>query len=308
MKLKILTWALLLLTLVAPAFAQDLDSLIAILEARQNQDDDWLSILSGDADYHIFYFQGTWESDSYSSGRDLGYDRYNLTAQATYNYKQFTAGIAGIMYEGAAPLVQTAIATVAYRLPLALPVDIDLGYDRYFFMNESDTLSAQYPNGLTASIGHRSKFWGASVAAGMFAGTGGVIPQVVASGYGNFKLYSWKETNSLQLRPELSFNFGTEDVVLVAASGLGKVMGNGNGQGQGGPPGSDTGTETEDYETLFGLLNTEININLIAYLGDMDLTLTIRNNRPLSLDGETIYSPTSLVCLMAGYTLSFLQK
>ena len=49
------------------SFAQSIDSLLAILESHQ-EEDQWLSLLSGEANYHLFYFQASYDNTSYFAG------------------------------------------------------------------------------------------------------------------------------------------------------------------------------------------------------------------------------------------------
>jgi hypothetical protein len=288
--------------------AQDIDSLLAILESHQD-DEEWLAILSGEANYHLFYFQGAYESNSYFAGRDIGLDQFNATLQATYSYKQFSATVTGIFYEAFYPPLQATALSLNYRLSLKFPVDIDVNYGRYFFSSDSDTLTGSYPNSFGFGLSHSAKFWGVNADFSLLAGSEGVVPQILTSAYGNFKLYTWNKKNSISIRVEPGFYFGSETTALATAPGTwrAKPVGSNPGRGQGSGPGQGQ-TPEPTYSTSFGLLNTEINFHLLVYLGDFDMTFTVRNNRPRSVDTEIAYAPTSLVSLSAGYAFSFIGK
>jgi hypothetical protein len=292
--------------------ANEIDSLLAVLESHR-EDEEWLAILSGEAHYHLIYVQASYDNNSYFAGRDIGLDQFNATVQATYNYKQFSASLAGVLYEAFFPPLQTAALSVNYRLPLKLPVDIDVNYGRYFFLGDNDTLLGSYPNSLGLGLGHSAKFWGVSADLSLLAGTEGVAPQIMTSAYGNFKIFSWKSYNSISVRPEVGFYFGSELTALSTAPGtiFAKSTGNGNGQGQGPGPGQGGGsgqTELPEYITAFGLLNTELNIYITAVLGDFDMSFAIQNNRPRSTDADIAYAPTSLISFSLGYAFSFIGK
>ncbi len=291
-------------------FSQNIDSLLVILESHR-EDEEWLAILNGKANYHLIYVQTAYNNNSYFAGRDIGLDQFNVTLQATYNYKQFSASFAGVFYEAFNPPLQTTALSLNYRLPLKFPVDIDISYGRYFFNGDNDTLLGLYPNNLEFGLGHSAKFWGASADFSLLAGTDGVAPQIMTSAYGNFKIFSWKDHNSISVRPELGFYFGSELTALSTAPGtiFAKSTGNGNehgpGPGQGGGPGH---AELPEYVTTFGLLNTEMNIYLIVVLGDMDMTFTVQNSRPRSTDAEIAYAPTSMISASLGYVFSFIGR
>jgi len=290
--------------------ANEIDSLLAILESHQD-DEEWLAILSGKANYHLIYFQASYDNNSYFAGRDIGLDQFNATLQATYSYKQFSASLAGVFYEAFTPPLQTAALAINYRLPLIFPIDVDVNYGRYFFLGDNDTLLGSYPNSLGLGLSHSAKFWGASADLSLLAGTDGIAPQIMTSAYGNFKVFSWKDHNSISIRPELGYYFGSELTALATAPGtiFAKSTGNGNGQGPGPGQGGGSGqTELPEYVTTFGLLNTEMNIYITAILGDMDMTLAIQNNRPRSTDAEIAYAPTSLISFSVGYAFSFIGK
>jgi len=292
--------------------AQSIDSLLAILESHQN-DEEWLSILSGDAHYHLVYVQASYNNNSYFAGRDIGLDQFNATLQATYSYRQFSASLAGIFYEAFNPPLQTTALSVNYRLPLKFPVDFDLNYGRYFFNGENDSLLGSYPNSFGLGIGHSAKFWGASADLSLLAGIDGIAPQIMTTAYGNFKIFSWNDYNSISVRPEIGFYFGSELTALSTAPGtiFAKSVDNRNGPGPGSGSGQGDGPGQPDlpeYVTLFGLLNTEMNIYLTLALKDLDMTFAVQNNRPRSVDAEIAYAPTSLISFSAGYAFSFIGK
>ncbi|MEA3392547.1 MAG: hypothetical protein U9Q91_06170 [Candidatus Marinimicrobia bacterium] len=286
------------------AAAQDIDSLLAILESHQD-DEEWLAILSGETNYHLFYAQADYESNSYFAGRDIGLDQFNATLQATYSYKQFSTTLAGIFYEAFYPPLQATALSLNYRLPLKFPVDIDVNYGRYFF--SSDTLTGSYPNSFGLGLSHNAGFWGANADFSLLTGSEGVVPQILTSAYGSFILYTWNKKNSISIRVEPGFYFGSETTALATAPGTwrAKIIGSGPGRGQGSGGGQ---TPETTYSTSFGLLNTEINFHLLVYLGDLDMTFTVRNNRPRSVDTEIAYAPTSLISFSTGYAFSFIGK
>jgi len=306
--------ALLILALLTTVlFAQDIDSLLSVLESNQD-DKDWLDIISGKANYQLLYFQIAYESDSYFAGRDIGLEQPNLTAQASYSYKQFSVTAAAIIYPQLYPPVQATAFSVNYRIPLKFPVNIDVNYGRYFFNSENDTLTTIYPNGFGLGLSHHAKFWGVSTDMSLLTGSEGLVPQINGSLYGNFKLFSWKEANYISVRPEINIYFGSETTArarvprgLAKVSGLGDGPGNGNGSGPGQGGGSGSGQEII-YSTAFGLLNTSMDIHLLATLGDFDIGASIQNNRPRSIDAEIAYIPTTMIAVNAGFAFSIIGK
>ena len=295
---KLISILVLLFSLVV---AQDLDSLLAVLEARQ-EDDQWMDLLSGKANYHVFYLQAGYNNNSYFEGRDVGLDQANMTLQASYSFKQITLSYGGMIYEALYPPLQTSVLSLDYVLPLKLPFDINVNYGRYFFHDPEDSLGILYPNNLGVAIGKDWKFWGTSLYLGLMAGSGGVMPQVLGSLYGDIELYSFNDKNNIHVRPSLVFSFGSELTArtIVPGNVLGKESGQGNGPGSGQTP-------QTVYSTQFGLLNSELTLNLILNLGDLNLTLAIQSNRPRSMQEDLDYAPTSMVSLTGGYAFSFIK-
>lgn len=312
-------YILLVLLLPSLIFAQNLDSLLNILKSHEN-DDEWLDIISGEKNYHLIYFQATYENDSYFAGRDIGLNQYNLTAQATYSFKQLSLTAATIMYESLDPPLQAIAASVNYRLPLKFPINVDINYDRYFFLDENDTLSGIYPNGFGLGLSYSKKFWGASLDASLLTGEDGIAPQIKPNIYGQFNLFSWNSHNSFSIKPELAWYFGSELTALTSAPGdrrqfakpadsdNGQGTGSGNGQGDGPGTGTGTGTIEPEYMYSFGLMNTEINIYLLLEIDDFDMSFGFQNNSPRAVDIEIAYPRTSMVSFSMGYAFSFLGK
>jgi len=301
---KLITILLLLSSVV---FAQDLDSLISVLESNK-ENDEWMDILSGKKNIHMLYFQLAYESDSYFAGRDVGLDQPNIVAQLTYNYRQFTVAAAAIAYPLMYPPIQAKAISVNYRLPLKFPLNIDINYGRYFFSSDNDTLSSIYPNGFGLGLSHHAEFWGASTDLALLTGTQGVAPQIDATIYGKFDLFDWNDKNKITIKPEIGIYFGSETSAYARrprpfAKDTGPGIGGGNGVG----PGNGGGQGGVVYDTAFGLMNIAVNINLLATLGDFDIGVTLQNNRPRSVNTEIVYIPTTMIGVNAGYAFSFIK-
>jgi hypothetical protein len=299
---------LILILLSSFAFAQDLDSLLAVLEERQ-QDEQWLDLVTGKANYHIFFLQAGYNSESYFEGRDVGLDQANMSLSATYSFKQFSLTYAGIIYEALYPALQTSVVSLDYELPLAIPIDISLNAGRFLFHDPEDTLGNLYPNSLGVSVGKDLKFFGASLDAGCLVGSGGIMPQVLASLYGDLELYRFNDKTNLHVRPALSFSFGSELTARTIVPGevLGKNNGQGNGPGNGPGPGQDPTTPETVYSTEFGLLNSELDLYLTLNMGDFMLSLGIQSNHPRSMQDDLDYAPTTMISLTGGYAFSFIK-
>ncbi len=297
------------------AFSQSIDSLLTIIESHQN-DEEWLKLLSGEKNYHIVYFQAEYETNSYFAGRDIGLDCANVIAQTAYSYKNISMGAAAIFYENLHPTLQTAAVSIDYQLPLNLPININVGYDRYFVFGETDTIASKYPNSINVSLAYQTHFWKAELPISLIVGSDGILPQIAPSIYGKFELYKWKKTNSISIKPEINFHLATEETALSITPGhrprpnLGKPNAlaqenSGNGQGQG--PGQGSRPEAQ-YLKTFGLMNTQINLELIAELKDFEIGLSYQYNRPKSMDPQINYSATSLLAISMGYVFTFTSK
>ena len=271
-----------------------------------------MDILSGNKNIHLVYISVDYNNDSYFSGRDIGLDQYNLSAQLSYNYRNFTLRAAALMYESLFPPLQLATFSASYRLPINFPLHIDLNYDRFFFFNESDTLMSQYPNSLGFSLSYHQKFWGMLADVSILASRESVSPQLNPALYGKFELFSWKE-NKISIKPEISFVFGSEVNALTRAPWQGnqsfaKPINGGNGNGQGNGNGNGPDPTTPGMSDAFGLLNTELNIHILLDMGDIDFDICIQNNRPRSIIRDLTFAPTSMLSISAGYAFTFLTK
>ncbi len=265
--------------------ADELDSLLAVLESRR-EDEAWLNLLLGRADYHLVYVKAGYESNSYFSGRDVGLDQYNVALQAAYHFKGFTATAAGIIYPDLVPRWNISFLSAGYRLPLSLPLDIDLAYDRYIFHTPVDSLKGSFPNGFRLGLSHQKPAWGLIAGYTLLAGEG-FFSQANVGGHLMLTLFRWGRSGALRFQPRVDLLFGNEMVALALVPG---------------------GDPTPDYTYAFGLLNTTFTVPLNFYWGDLDVALAWQLNLPRSLDAEAVYTPTHLISFSLGYAFSILQK
>jgi len=96
MKYKLLLLLFLSLILQAELKSQesDLDSLLDVILF---EDEELISLLKGKTNFHFLYFRTHFENQSYFSGRDIGIEQYNYSANASYFHSRgFNAGAGSI--------------------------------------------------------------------------------------------------------------------------------------------------------------------------------------------------------------------
>lgn len=281
MKIKLLH-ILLIIFLALPAIpaAQDIDSLLAVLKARQKED--IFAFLYGNRHYHVIYGQTIYQNHTYFTGRDIGVDQYNVTLQAAYNYRGFSAAAAGTIYSEFEPHWNLSMISLGYSRQIlhSVPLDVSLSYNRYFFRDPEDTLSAAYPNALMLNLSYSAPHGGFALNPGMFFGTAFSGQQSISAW-----LYHgiWrKEDLRMKSRPSLSLIFGTEISAYIQMP-------------EDQPP---------LVKTSYGLLNTALCIPLTIQWKDLDMTAAYYLNFPNAPGSDTEYAPTWFFQISLGYMIA----
>ncbi|MDD3095896.1 MAG: hypothetical protein PHD63_06605 [Candidatus Marinimicrobia bacterium] len=265
--------------------AQDLDSLLAILESHRNED--IYAILGKGREYHMLYAQAAFENRTYFSGRDIGIEQWNVTFQTVYFYRGFSAAAATMIYSEFEPRWNLSLVSAAYRHTLSrkLPLDLSLSYERYCYHDPDDSLNGAFPNALQLNISVSRTHWGAALNPALFFGSGGAISQESISFYGDFRI--WRKNDlRLRFRPRLSLIFGSEISTYTQF------------------PGDPDPQETK----IYGLLNSAIEMPLILHWKDLDLAVVWHFNLPRAPGSDTEYEPTSLFGFSLGYLGAFSGK
>lgn len=265
--------------LPALATAQDIDSLLAVLKARQKEN--IFAFLNGNQHYHVIYGQTTYQNRTYFTGRDIGVDQYNLTLQAAYNYRGFSAAVAGIIYSEFEPHWNLSMLSLAYghQLLRSVPLDISLSYDRYFYHDPTDTMSAAYPNALMLNFSYSAPRWGLALNPGIFFGTAFTSQQSV-SAWLDQEIWR-KDDLHLKIRPSLS---------LILGSGISAYI-------------QMPGDQPPLIETSYGLLNAAISLPLKIRYRDLDMAIAYNLNLPNAPGSDTKYAPTSFLQISLGYII-----
>lgn len=265
--------------LPALAAAQDIDSLLAVLKARQKED--LFAFLDGRQHYHVIYGQTTYQNRTYFTGRDIGVDQYNLTLQAAYNYRGFSAAAAGIIYSEFEPHWNLSMLSLAYshQVLRSVPLDISLSYDRYFYHDPIDTRSAAYPNALMLNFSYSAPRWGLALNPGIFFGTAFASQQSVSAWLDQG---IWRKDDlHLKIRPSLSLIFG---------SGISAYI-------------QMPGDQPPLIETSYGLLNATISLPLKVRYKDLDMAVAYYLNLPNAPGSDTKYAATSFLQISLGYII-----
>lgn len=281
-----LPYVLLIIFSVLPvlAAAQDIDSLLAVLKARQKED--IFAFLDGKRHYHVIYGQTAYQNRTYFTGRDIGVDQYNVTLQAAYNYRGFSAAAAGIIYSKFEPHWNLSMLSLGYSHQILrnVPLDVSLSYDRYFYHDPTDTLSAAYPNALMLSLSYSATHWGLALNPGIFFGKALTSQQSISAWLDQG---IWRKGDlRLKSRPSLSLIFGSEISTYIRMPG----------------------DQPPLIETSYGLLNTALSLPLTARWKDLDMTIAYYLNFPNAPGSDIKYAPTSFFQISLGYIIVIPSK
>ncbi len=67
-----------------PELKSQEEALDSLLEVILFEDEEMVSLLSGKSNYQFLYARTNFENKSYFSGRDIGIEQYNYSAQLSY--------------------------------------------------------------------------------------------------------------------------------------------------------------------------------------------------------------------------------
>ena len=273
MKYKLLLLLFLSLILQAELKSQesDLDSLLDVILF---EDEELISLLKGKTNFHFLYFRTHFENQSYFSGRDIGIEQYNYSANASYFHSRgFNAGAGSIWYSQFNPKLYASYISLGYsgRFDKQGDFRYRATYNRYFYSKVDSIDSHAFNNAFSAGttldkgfIGSRLDF--AILTGDAFAG------QISWDLYGDITLIKLGTFDRIKFEPEISLFFGKEIVAYYQLGGMG---------------------QNQEYEwvedTEFGLLNTAIRFPITIDYKNFDLEFGYNLNLPNSmLTGEKL--------------------
>lgn len=264
----------------------ELDSL---LDAILFEDEQLVSLLSGKTRYQFLYLRTSFENQSYFSGRDIGIDQYNYSAQAGYFHSAgFNAGVGTIWYSQFDPKLYATSLSVGYTGKLDKKGDLRFrtSYNRYFYSKVDSIESHAFYNAFSLGSTLDKGFIGTRLDAALLTGNE-TAGQFKWDLYGDITLIKLGTFDRIRFEPEVSFFFGKEIVAYYQLGGL---------------------SQNQEYvlveDSKFGLLNTAVRIPVTVNFKGFDLEFGYNINFPNSmLTGEKL-PMTTYFNLSLGYMFS----
>ena len=235
--------------------------------------------------YNFLYANISMESNTYFSGRDPGVDQINLVPQLSYyNSTGFNLSVSGIYYESYAPHWDFTKVYAGYYNSIGKNeiFTYDVGYSHYFYSDGWDV----FTNSVSIGLGLRNKkrSLGTRLTGSYLFGTDQTF-QLASRTYARVTLVQ-KSNYVLRFRPQINFILAEQTIELERMD----------------PGGADPLPEYE-YEDVFGLLNTQINLPLALSTRSWDFELGYNINLPNPQESEPELDPNGFFHISIGYLI-----
>jgi hypothetical protein len=265
---------------------EDLDSL---LEVILFEDEEMVSLLTGKSNYQFLYVRTHFENESYFSGRDIGIEQQNYSAQLSYFHSAgFSASLGSIWYSQFNPKLYATSLMLGYsgKFGKSNNYRYRTSYNRYFFSKMDSVDSHAFNNAFAVGATIDKGFIGTRLDLALLTGeeTAG---QVSWDLYGDITLIKLGTFDRVKFEPEISFFFGKEIMAYYELGGPG---------------------QNEEYELVedseFGLLNMAIRFPLSIDFKNFDLEIGYNINLPNSMLTDDELAMTSYFNVSLGYIFS----
>lgn len=287
LEMRLTSIGLLLLTVATslPLYAQEpeedeIDQMLDVLFYNEDQllDD----ILESTKTYPIIYTNLTYNSNTYLSGRDSGFDQFNIIPQISYYHPSgFNMSVSGIYYQSFDPNWDFTNVSLGYYswFDKKNLFNYSLGYTRYFYTDGLDT----YTNAAEVGLGikNEKRTLSTSIAASYLFGNDEAL-QITSSTYGKITLTEQKNF-SLKFIPQLNFNIAKQTMAFANTI--------------------DETTVEYTYYEVFDLFNTQLNLplRLVSHSWDVELSYNVNFPNPVAI--ETQLDNTGFVSFSIGYLI-----
>ena len=287
MKYRILLLLICSLLLLPELKSQESD-LDSLLDAILFEDEEMVSLLSGKTNFQFLYFRTHFENQSYFSGRDIGIEQYNYSAQISYFHSRgLNVGAGTIWYSQFNPKLYATYVSLGYsgRFDKKGDFRYRTTYNRYFYSKVDSIESHAFNNSFSAGTTLDKGFIGTRLDFALLTGDE-VAGQVSWDLYGDITLIKLGTSDRIKFEPEVSLFFGKEIVAYYQLGGLG---------------------QSQEYEwvedTEFGLLNTAIRFPITIDYKNFDLEFGYNINLPSSMITGEKLPITSYFNLSLGYII-----
>ena len=265
------------------------EALDSLLEVILFEDEEMLTLLTGKSNYQFLYVRTHFENESYFSGRDIGIEQQNYSAQLSYFHSAgISAGVGTIWYSQFNPRLYATSLMLGYSGKFGKSNDYRYrsSYNRYFFSEMDSVDSHAFNNAFAVGATIDKGFIGTRLDLALLTGeeTAG---QVSWDLYGDITLIKLGTFDRIKFEPEISFFFGKE---IMAYYELG------------GPGQNEEDKLVEDSE--FGLLNMAIRFPLSIDSQNFDLEIGYNINLPYSMLTDDKLPMTTYFNVSLGYIFS----
>jgi hypothetical protein len=280
---------LMLFLLCIPEVKSQESELDSLLDAILFEDEELISLLTGKTNFHFLYLRTHFENQSYFSGRDIGIEQQNYSAQASYFHSMgFNAGVGTIWYSKFNPKLYAISLSVGYsgKFDKKGHFRYRTSYNRYIYSKVDSIDSHAFNNAFSVGATIDKGFIGSRLDLGLLTGdeTAG---QVSWDLYGDITLIKLGTFDRIKFEPEISLFFGKEIMAYYQLGGLGQ---------------SQEYVLVEDSE--FGLLNTSLRFPITIDYKGFDLEIGYNINFPTSMLSSDKLPMTSYLNVSLGYIFS----
>jgi len=280
---------LFLLGFIIPELKSQEENLDSLLKVIVFEDEEMVSLLTGKRNYQFLYVRTHFENESYFSGRDIGIEQQNYSAQLSYFHSAgISAGVGMIWYSQFNPRLYATSLMLGYSGKFGKSNDYRYrsSYNRYFFSEMDSVDSHAFNNAFAVGATIDKGFIGTRLDLALLTGeeTAG---QVSWDLFGDITLIKLGTFDRIKFEPEISFFFGKEIMAYYELGGPG---------------------QNEQYELVedskFGLLNLAIRFPLTIDYKSFDLEIGYNINLPNSMLTDDKLPMTTYFNVSLGYIFS----
>ena len=280
---------LVLLGFSIPELKSQEENLDSLLEVILFEDEEMVSLLTGKSNYQFLYVRTHFENESYFSGRDIGIEQQNYSAQLSYFHSAgISAGVGMIWYSQFNPRLYATSLMLGYSGKFGKSNDYRYrsSYNRYFFSEMDSVDSHAFNNAFAVGATIDKGFIGTRLDLALLTGeeTAG---QVSWDLFGDITLIKLGTFDRIKFEPEISFFFGKEIMAYYKLGGPG---------------------QNQEYELVedseFGLLNMAIRFPLTIDYKSFDLEIGYNINLPNSMLTDDKLPMTTYFNVSLGYIFS----
>jgi hypothetical protein len=292
MKHRFLLLLVLLASFIPDVISQE-ENLDSLLDVILFEDEEMVSLLMGKKHYQFLYARTHFENRSYFSGRDIGIEQQNYSAQLSYFHSAgISLSVGSVWYSQFNPKLYATSLTAGYSGKFGKSKDYRYraSYNRYFFSEMDSIDSHAFSNAFSVGATIDKGLIGTRLDLALLTGeeTAG---QVSWDLFADITLIKLGTFDRIKFEPEASLFLGKE---IMAYYELGV-------------PGQD-----QDYSLLedseFGLLNISFCFPLMIDYKNLDLEIAYNINLPNSMLSEEKLPMTTYFSISLGYIISLNKK